>query len=129
MTIRIKRSAIDWFFLAFSLLLCRVGQGSAAQAQTATSLKSAQSVFVGSLGIREGAEDLRRELVASLQHIHRFKLVPGPEQADLVLEGHGELRFIEWMLTSGQLECSSLGYAPLPKKMVIRELAAAHSLE
>lgn len=39
------------------------------------------------------------------------------------------LRFIEWMLTFGQRECSSLGYAPLPKKMVIRELAAVRGLE
>ena len=87
MTIQIKekRSRLV-FFLLFSLLLC-----GAARAQTATSLKSAQSVFIGSLGTREGAEDLRRELEASLQHNHRFKLAPAPEQADLVLEGRGEL--------------------------------------
>ncbi|HXY26409.1 MAG TPA: phosphate ABC transporter substrate-binding protein PstS [Candidatus Acidoferrum sp.] len=29
---------------------------------------------------------------------------------------------IEWMLSSGQKECSALGYAPLPKEVVEREL-------
>lgn len=30
--------------------------------------------------------------------------------------------FLEWMLTTGQKECSSLAYNPLPKKIVSREL-------
>jgi phosphate transport system substrate-binding protein len=32
--------------------------------------------------------------------------------------------FIEWMLTSGQRQCSALGYAPLPKNLVDLELSA-----
>jgi phosphate ABC transporter phosphate-binding protein len=37
--------------------------------------------------------------------------------------------FIEWMLTSGQRQCSALGYAPLPKNLVDRELSAIHKLK
>jgi phosphate transport system substrate-binding protein len=37
--------------------------------------------------------------------------------------------FIEWMLTSGQRQCSALGYAPLPKNLVDRELAAVRRLK
>jgi phosphate transport system substrate-binding protein len=37
--------------------------------------------------------------------------------------------FLEWMLTSGQRECSSLGYGPLPKNIVERELAILRSLK
>jgi len=32
------------------------------------------------------------------------------------------MSFLEWMLTSGQRQCSALGYAPLPKDFVDREL-------
>jgi phosphate ABC transporter phosphate-binding protein len=37
--------------------------------------------------------------------------------------------FLRWMLTSGQKECSSLGYAPLPKGIVARELQAIERLK
>jgi phosphate transport system substrate-binding protein len=37
--------------------------------------------------------------------------------------------FLEWMLTSGQRECSALGYAPLPKNLVDRELNAVRKLK
>ena len=32
------------------------------------------------------------------------------------------MSFLEWMLTSGQRQCSALGYAPLPKSLLDREL-------
>ena len=31
--------------------------------------------------------------------------------------------FLDWILTSGQMECSALAYTPLPKEIVTRELA------
>jgi len=38
------------------------------------------------------------------------------------------MSFLEWMLTSGQRECSALGYAPLPKSLVDRELATIRKI-
>jgi phosphate ABC transporter phosphate-binding protein len=37
--------------------------------------------------------------------------------------------FLQWMLTSGQRECSSLGYAPLPKGMAAAELKVVNGLK
>ena len=37
--------------------------------------------------------------------------------------------FLEWMLTSGQRQCSALGYAPLPRNLVDRELSAVRKLK
>jgi phosphate transport system substrate-binding protein len=31
--------------------------------------------------------------------------------------------FLDWILTSGQVECSALAYTPLPREIVARELA------
>ncbi|HEX4772653.1 MAG TPA: phosphate ABC transporter substrate-binding protein PstS [Bryobacteraceae bacterium] len=36
--------------------------------------------------------------------------------------------FLEWMLTSGQRQCSGLGYAPLPRNVLDRELSAVKKL-
>jgi phosphate transport system substrate-binding protein len=36
-------------------------------------------------------------------------------------------QLVEWILTSGQKECSELGYAPLPRELVARELDALHA--
>lgn len=35
--------------------------------------------------------------------------------------------FMEWMLTSGQRQCSAQGYPPLPKNLVDRELSAVRN--
>jgi phosphate transport system substrate-binding protein len=36
--------------------------------------------------------------------------------------------FLEWMLVSGQRQCSALGYAPLPRNLLDRELNAVRKL-
>ena len=36
---------------------------------------------------------------------------------------------VQWILTSGQKQCSELGYAPLPREVVNRELEALHALK
>jgi phosphate transport system substrate-binding protein len=36
---------------------------------------------------------------------------------------------LAWMLTSGQKECASLGYAPLPREIADRELHAVNALK
>ncbi len=37
--------------------------------------------------------------------------------------------FLHWMLTAGQKQCESLGYAPLPRAIVARELDAVNQLK
>jgi phosphate ABC transporter phosphate-binding protein len=39
------------------------------------------------------------------------------------------VEFLEWILTSGQKECSALAYTPLPKEIVARELALLATLK
>jgi len=39
------------------------------------------------------------------------------------------LELLEWMLTSGQKQCSSLGYAPLPREIATRELQFLSTLK
>jgi phosphate transport system substrate-binding protein len=59
--------------------------------QNARSLQGVKTLYVGSFGTRQGAEELRHELADALQHGHRFVLATSPEQADVVLTGRGEL--------------------------------------
>jgi phosphate ABC transporter phosphate-binding protein len=40
-----------------------------------------------------------------------------------------EAELLQWMLTSGQKDCSALGYAPLPKGVAARELQAVSALK
>jgi len=40
-----------------------------------------------------------------------------------------ETELVQWMLTSGQRECSALGYAPLPKGVATRELQAVREMK
>ncbi len=47
----------------------------------------------------------------------------GPDKKPTYLE------LLQWMLTSGQKECSSLGYAPLPHEIVSRELQFLSTLK
>ena len=37
--------------------------------------------------------------------------------------------FLEWVLTTGQKQCSALGYAPLPRELALRELDRVHTLK
>jgi len=39
------------------------------------------------------------------------------------------LQFLRWMLTSGQKECEALGYGPLPRRLVTRELDKLNQLK
>jgi len=39
------------------------------------------------------------------------------------------LQFLQWMLTSGQKQCEALGYGPLPRRVVSRELEALNQLK
>jgi len=62
-----------------------------ANGQTAISLKSVRSVYVGSLGADQGAEELKRELIHDLSRSGHFTVVPQIRQADALIDGKGEL--------------------------------------
>jgi phosphate ABC transporter phosphate-binding protein len=47
--------------------------------------------------------------------------VPQPKRAAME-------EFLKWMLTSGQRQCSALGFAPLPRNLVDQELSAVQRL-
>jgi phosphate transport system substrate-binding protein len=51
-----------------------------------------------------------------------------PQQKDAGRKA-AQAAMLEWILTSGQKECSELGYAPLPREVADRELDALHSVK
>jgi phosphate transport system substrate-binding protein len=72
-------------------LVCTLVIPSLAKGERASSLKNVQTVYVGSLGANEGAEELRRELIEVIRHTRRLQLARSAEQSDAVLEGEGGL--------------------------------------
>jgi phosphate transport system substrate-binding protein len=50
-----------------------------------------------------------------------------PTQTDDSRKKAALLELLQWVLTSGQKECSALGYAPLPREIANRQLAALDS--
>lgn len=71
----------------FAVLVYAVS--SLAFGQSATSLNAVHSVYVGSFGNQQGAQDLREALIGALKHspLH----VSASAQSDAVLEGVGEI--------------------------------------
>jgi phosphate ABC transporter phosphate-binding protein len=60
--------------------------------------------------------------------ISAFTWILLPAQSSDPRKREAILEFLRWMLTSGQKECEALGYAPLPRRIVTRELNALNSL-
>jgi phosphate transport system substrate-binding protein len=71
---------------------------------------------------------ITNSLAANAYPISTFSWLIAPNSLD-VAQGTAFKSFIEWMLTSGQRQCSALGYAPLPKNLVDRELSAVRKLK
>ncbi len=70
---------------------------------------------------------ITNSLAANAYPISTFSWLIAPNNLDPAKETAFRT-FIEWMLTSGQRQCSALGYAPLPKNLVDRELSAVRKL-
>jgi phosphate transport system substrate-binding protein len=66
------------------LLLCALA--GAAQIQ--------KNIFVGSFGDKPGASQLREQVMSELRKSQRFRLVTAPAEADLVLDGTGDVWII-----------------------------------
>jgi phosphate ABC transporter phosphate-binding protein len=55
-------------------------------------------------------------------------LVPNPKTGGDAQRRAAIAAFLRWMLTTGQKQCSALGYAPLPGEVVKEELAAVEGM-
>jgi phosphate transport system substrate-binding protein len=71
---------------------------------------------------------ITNSLAANAYPISTFSWLVVPNSLDPAKE-MAIKTFIEWMLTSGQRQCSALGYAPLPKNLVDCELSAIRKLK
>ena len=58
--------------------------------------------------------------------IAAFTFLLLPEQASDNRKRSALLELLRWVLTSGQKECSALGYAPLPREIANRQLEVLH---
>jgi phosphate transport system substrate-binding protein len=74
--------------------------------------------------------DLRTTLMESADKnaypITTFTWILVPRAAGDAAKQSALREILHWMLTSGQKECSGLGYVPLPKNVAERELTEAH---
>ena len=61
--------------------------------------------------------------------ISAFTWILVPAQSSDARKREAILQFLRWMLTSGQKECEALGYGPLPRRIVTRELDTLNQLK
>ena len=61
--------------------------------------------------------------------ITTFTFLLWPPQVDDSRKKADLLKLLQWVLTSGQRECSALGYAPLPHDLANRQLQALDSFK
>ena len=61
--------------------------------------------------------------------ISAFTWILVPAQSSDAAKRTAILQFLRWMLTSGQKQCEALGYGPLPRRVVTRELEALNHLK
>jgi phosphate ABC transporter phosphate-binding protein len=61
--------------------------------------------------------------------ISAFTWILVPAQSSDAPKREAIIQFLHWMLTSGQKECEALGYGPLPRRIVTRELDALNQLK
>jgi len=59
-------------------------------AQTAVNLSQIKKIYVGSLGDKKGATELREEMIKRLKGNHTVEVVATAEAADAVMTGSGE---------------------------------------
>jgi hypothetical protein len=59
--------------------------------QNAENLRQVSKIYVDSLGNKQGADELRRQIIAKLRKLHDVTVVGTKEEADAVLSGTSEL--------------------------------------
>lgn len=90
-TFRLAATLIMLTDLAATALFLFASIGSFAAGQTADDLKDVRKVYVGSLGHKQAAEQLRKDLISELRKSGRLEVVSSPREADAVLTGAAEL--------------------------------------
>jgi hypothetical protein len=72
-------------------LLLLSAQGNADSAQIGETLSQVKRVYVGSLGDKQGATELRGKLLKRLRKTHEIEIVANAGEADAILTGTGEI--------------------------------------
>jgi hypothetical protein len=65
--------------------------GRAAHAQTAATLSQVKKIYVGSLGDKQGATELRNRLIQRLRKSSSIEISASPGEADAIITGTGEI--------------------------------------
>jgi hypothetical protein len=90
---RTARVFQKWLTLAVLVLAGVLGARAGlnmAGAQTAVNLSQIKKVYVGSLGEKKGAAELREEMIKRLKGNHTVEVVATAAEADAVMTGSGE---------------------------------------
>jgi hypothetical protein len=64
---------------------------STSMAQTAATLLQVKRLYVGSLGQKQGATEIRDKIVKRLRRGSEVEIVASPNEADAVITGDGEI--------------------------------------
>jgi hypothetical protein len=65
--------------------------GRAEHAQTAQTLSQVKKIYVGSLGDKQGATELRNKLIQRLRKSSSIEIAASPGEADAIITGTGEI--------------------------------------
>ena len=87
------RLACSAALLSLTLATASAQESDPAQAPLPVPITAAHTLFLGNAGDQENADCLRayNDLYADLTKLNRFRLVPDPRSANLILEMHYEL--------------------------------------
>jgi hypothetical protein len=66
-------------------------QAKVEASQTAQTLLQVKKIYVGSLGDKQGATELRDRLIQRLKKTHVFEIVATPGEADAIITGEGKV--------------------------------------
>jgi len=78
-------------FLMMAAPVAALAVGSPASAQTAKSLAQVRKIYVEPFTGKRGAEEIRREILHSLERDSAIQIVGGASESDAVLKGTGEI--------------------------------------
>ncbi len=90
---------------------------------------SLDSIIAAVAGTRDSSLSILNAPGRDAYPISAFTWILIPAQFSDARKREAILQFLRWMLTSGQKECEALGYGPLPRRIVTRELDALNQLK
>jgi hypothetical protein len=72
-----------------------------------------RSIYVGSLGSKNGSSEFRESLKSAIERSRRFSIAPSPEAADAVITGTGELWIRGYYSLNPRARGSTRGAEPI----------------